>query len=123
MSGTSLAPTVLIVDDDEDQLLTFKILLESRHSNVITARNAADAMALLQNRTVDLMLCDVNMPKISGKQFIKEVRVAREGLPIISFSADPEYLEEEYQTWGANAFCDKSRSRELLRTVQRYLKP
>jgi len=115
------AESILLIDDDEDQLFTFKTLLEKTRLRVVVARSAGDARSLLDEH-VRLVVCDVNLPRTSGKEFIKEVRSAKEGLPIISFSADSEYPPDEMISAGANAFCDKSRARELLRTVQSLLR-
>ena len=114
--------SILLVDDDEDQLFTFKTLLERTKVRVVVARNAGDAHSLLKDEKVRLIVCDVNLPRKNGKEFIKEVRLARKGLPIVSFSADSEYSAEELISCGASAFCDKSRARELLRTVESFLR-
>ncbi|MCC6954370.1 MAG: response regulator [Deltaproteobacteria bacterium] len=113
--------SILLIDDDEDQLYTFKALLERTRLRVFVARSVSDARTLLQEKKIRLVVCDVNLPRTNGREFIKEVRLAKEGLPIISFSADSEYPADELLSCGASAFCDKSRSRELLRTVERYL--
>ena len=113
--------SILLIDDDEDQLFTFKTLLERTRLQVIVARSASDAREHLVNRNIRIVVCDVNLPRTNGRDFIKEVRLAKEGLPIISFSADSEYPADELLSCGATAFCDKSRARDLLRTVERVL--
>jgi two-component system chemotaxis response regulator CheY len=42
-------------------------------SDVFQAGNGAEAMAVLQENTVDLILCDINMPVMDGLEFIKQL--------------------------------------------------
>jgi signal transduction histidine kinase len=71
--------TVLVVDDQEEMLLSARLLLEREGHRVLTASNGADALALLECETVQLLLVDWCMPGMSGEQLIIAAR-ARDAL-------------------------------------------
>src|SRR5438270_5865969 len=58
--------TVLVVDDFADARLTLKRLLETRAYRVLEATNGQEAVELAQRRCPDLILLDLNMPKMDG---------------------------------------------------------
>lgn len=75
-------PRLLLVDDDARISDMLKDFLEMEHMTVITADNAADALAHLETGA-DLVLLDINMPGMDGLTLLKKIR---------SFSATPVIL-------------------------------
>jgi DNA-binding NtrC family response regulator len=51
--------------------------------DVSTARNAAEAMAVVTSNPLDLVLCDVKMPGISGLELVRQIRDIHPDLPCI----------------------------------------
>ena len=119
----SRLPYVLLVDDDDDQLLLFKVFLSRINCLVVTASSAAEALQIVQDVHIDLVITDVNMPGINGKEFIERLRSVHDTarLPVIAFSAIPEYLKQDVLSCGADAFCHKSETRLLLRRISDIL--
>lgn len=72
MEGTTNAPTVLAVDDDEGHLELFEIWLEGDYQ----IRTAADGESALEqfDRSVDVVLLDRNMPGLSGGEVLTRLR-------------------------------------------------
>ena len=68
------AMTLLLVDDEERFLSTSKILLEKRGINTLTATNGLDALNVLDERRVDVVILDVKMPGMDGVQALREVK-------------------------------------------------
>lgn len=68
---------VLLVDDDIDLLLTWQELLQAHNYETTTAENGAQALKLMKDREVDAILCDLDMPELSGDLFYIEVGRAR----------------------------------------------
>jgi len=68
---------VLVVDDDIELALTYQELLQAHGYEVSTAVNGRDALKLVMNRNVDAILCDLNMPELTGDLFYREVGLAR----------------------------------------------
>jgi len=59
-------------------------------SEVKEAGNGAEALALLANTTVDLILCDINMPVMDGVQAILRIRMTRPDAKFICMTGNPE---------------------------------
>ncbi len=68
------APTVLLVDDDDDALTLLKRLLDKDDYCLLTARNAHEALELLGQHRVDVVISDQNMPGASGVDFLQRVK-------------------------------------------------
>src|SRR5258706_14372046 len=66
--------TVLLVDDNPDYLQATRLLLEREGHNVLTATNGPEALSVLPQQKVDLLLLDYFMPGMTGEQVVTEVR-------------------------------------------------
>jgi CheY-like chemotaxis protein len=66
---------VLVVDDDIELALTFEALLQVRGYRASTAANGVQALRLVKENHVDAILCDLQMPELSGDLFY--IQVAR----------------------------------------------
>lgn len=72
--STLLHRRILMVDDDEDSLVTFSALLGLEGATVDTAISASAALDMLAAGHYDLVLSDIGMPEMSGLEFIKRAR-------------------------------------------------
>ena len=109
--------TVLLVDDDDDQLLFFSTFLEKRGYQVLTANCVAQALQLLRDNTVDVIVTDILMPRISGEDLIHHLRSnsVLGAIPIVAISASCE----EARDWishedGPDMFCLKNEATRML---------
>jgi len=66
--------TVLLVDDNPDYLQATRLLLEREGHNVLTATNGPEALGILPQQKVDLLLLDYFMPGMTGEQVVAEIR-------------------------------------------------
>ncbi|WP_417222466.1 sigma-54-dependent transcriptional regulator [Amphritea sp.] len=66
-------PTVLCVDDEVRSLETLERTLDEEF-DVLTANSAAAAMAILETKQVEAIICDQRMPEVTGVEFLTEVR-------------------------------------------------
>ena len=66
--------TVLLVDDNPDYLQATRLLLEREGHNVLTATNGPEALSVLPQQKVDLLLLDYFMPGMTGEQVVAEIR-------------------------------------------------
>lgn len=69
-----VSATILCVDDDELVLVAVEELLKTEGYDVITAPGGAQALELLADREVDLMIFDIIMPGMDGYELCKQVR-------------------------------------------------
>lgn len=77
----------LCIDDDPDLLDIAKIFLE--RDGVISVEpstSAMDAMVMLETRNFDVIVCDYQMPKMDGIQFLKSIRYQGRTTPFILFT-------------------------------------
>ncbi len=65
---------VLIVDDSLSMRTTVKMVLQVAGYNVNDAEDGLEALNLLKNYCPDLILLDVNMPKMNGLDLLRELR-------------------------------------------------
>jgi chemosensory pili system protein ChpA (sensor histidine kinase/response regulator) len=66
--------TALVVDDSITMRRVTQRLLERRGAKVFTARDGLDAITVLQEHPVDIILLDIEMPRMDGYQFATHVR-------------------------------------------------
>src|SRR4051794_23420195 len=86
---STMQQRVLIVDDDEQVLNIASMFVEELGYPVSTARNAAQALEILEeNRTVAILFCDVTMPGMDGEQLAERARALRPDLRVILTSGD-----------------------------------
>src|SRR6476660_10339717 len=93
--------TVLLVDDNPDYLQATRLLLERDGHEVLTATNGTEALTLLPQHKVDLLLLDYFMPGMTGEQVVTEIR-----------KFDP-YVQVILQT----GYASEQPPRELLRRL------
>jgi PAS domain S-box-containing protein len=70
--------SVLVVDDEADSLLFFGRLLEECGAHVLLAVDADQAMDMLRNEQVDILLSDIGMAGADGYQLIGQVRALKD---------------------------------------------
>jgi chemosensory pili system protein ChpA (sensor histidine kinase/response regulator) len=66
--------TALVVDDSITMRRVTQRLLERRGARVLTARDGLDAITVMQEHEVDIILLDIEMPRMDGYQFATHVR-------------------------------------------------
>lgn len=65
--------SILYLDDEPDNLTAFRALFR-RYFDVVIVDNAAEALQILENTPVDLVISDQRMPGMTGVEFLEEVR-------------------------------------------------
>ena len=78
---------ILVVDDDKNTRLLFRAVLENAGYTVSTAENGEDALTVMDQVHIDLVVLDVMMPKMDGYEFTKLLRESNQNLPILMVSA------------------------------------
>ncbi len=78
---------ILVVDDDKNTRILLKAVLEEDNYTVLTAENGEDALQVLDDNHVDLVILDIMMPKMDGYEFTKTLRQSNNNLPILMVSA------------------------------------
>lgn len=122
----SRPPVILVVDDSITTRTMEKNLLETAGYKVLVAVDGVDAWTLINNETIDLILSDVDMPRMGGLELTAKVRAHRNiaHLPIILVTAlESREDKERGLEVGANAYIVKSSfdQSNLLEFIRRLL--
>lgn len=87
MSSAKLPGRILVIDDDPALCDLLQEDLQYRGHQVVTALDVTRARKLLQQQEVDIVLTDLNLPRISGIDFCAELHQQRPDLPVIIMTA------------------------------------
>jgi len=68
------AKNILLVDDDDLILKLLQKVLESWEAQIETAGSGKEALSKLASRSFDLMICDIQMPEMSGQDLYKHIQ-------------------------------------------------
>ncbi len=94
---TDAQKTVLIVEDNELNMKLFHDLLEAHGYDTLEARDGATALNLAREHAPDLILMDIQLPKVSGLEVTRELkqdaRVAH--IPVIAVTAFAMKTDED----------------------------
>jgi CheY-like chemotaxis protein len=122
-SMQSVAPNILLVDDNRDGLLVRKLVLEEAGFRVQVAASGKEALDLFSATRFDVVVTDFRMPGMNGVELIVRLRALEANARIILLSGFVEPLGLTETNTGADAVIAKS-SREavhLLRWVRRLV--
>jgi DNA-binding response OmpR family regulator len=121
-----MATTILIVDDDEDILRLLRKILEVEGYAVLDARDGEEAIVQVKTHRPDLVVLDLNLPKMDGfvvcEQIKNDPKTAR--IPVLMLTAAYDKVEhaERGLLLGADEYVVKPFLREvLLHNIQRML--
>ncbi len=85
----SKKPSVLVVDDDRMMQELLKFMLRSEAYPIVgQASNGADAVMQCLELKPDIVLLDINMPKMDGIQALEEIRKASPATMVLMVSGD-----------------------------------
>ncbi len=118
------AKRILLVDDHKNTRILLNELLSTAGYGVLEAKDAKEAMKLIDIGPIDLVMTDLRMPGMDGIQLTRAIRRIRPDLPIIVYSAyrfidtAPAALKA-----GANEYLAKPfLQNKIKQTVERLLK-
>jgi CheY-like chemotaxis protein len=115
--------TVLIVEDNETSNIYFEAALRKTKSQLIWAKNGLEAVKIVRNNHIDLILMDINMPKMDG---IEATRIIKTEFPSIIIVVQTAFILSGEEKLCMEAGCDEFitkpiRLKYLLDTLNHYL--
>lgn len=114
---------VLVIDDDADILDIISMVLESAGCDVLTANNGRDVSTLVESFSPDIILLDVMIGDIDGRDICKALKAAPEtsATPIIIISATHGWHTSHEKDCKADHYISKPFDIEqLVQEVFRY---
>lgn len=119
------SPVVLVVEDSDDARHVLSMELRHRGCRVLTAADGSQAIETALNLHPDLILMDLNMPRLDGLAATEKLRAHSEldGVPIIAVTAYDTYgIREAALEVGCQAYLLKPlNSRALERALRSAL--
>ena len=112
-------PRIALVDDEESILISVSMALEQEGFEVDTFNNGEEAILGFENKTYDLGLLDIKMPRMTGNELLMKIRASKKlelkNMPIIFLtSKDQEQDEIIGLRMGAADYIKKPFSQKLL---------
>jgi len=74
---------ILVVDDDLELLRLIAFALRQSGYMVLEAQDGPQALAVFERERPDLVVLDVNLPRLNGFEVLKKIRAVSEGLPVM----------------------------------------
>lgn len=118
---------VLIVDDNQQSLMSASRILESFGARVLTALSGHDALELVEERAweIELILIDLQMPEMDGCETSLQIRKIRkaENIPIVGMTAGATRTEREraVSSGMSDVVVKPQKTLALVRTVRRHV--
>ena len=120
-----MSESILMVDDNGDNLALTRFLLEAQGFAVRSAENAAQALDILQTYRPNLILMDIQLPEMDGLELTRRLRQnpALDNVPIVALSAYAMKIDQENaHTAGCQGYITKPiDTRTFVSEVQKYL--
>jgi signal transduction histidine kinase len=117
---------ILIVDDRTENLITLESIIQNEELNIIKALSGNEALALMLEHEISLVLLDVNMPGMDGFETAELMRGSErtKSIPIIFITAtyrQPKQIFRGYET-GAVDYLYKPLDRKILQNkIRAYI--
>jgi len=117
--------TALVVDDSLTTMVILSSYLKQEGLDVLTAKNAVEALAKINRTKPDVIILDVVLPDRSGFEICRELKAKAETrkIPIVMCSTKATEMDKFWgRKQGADAYLVKPVDQEeFVKTVQRFI--
>lgn len=114
-------PTVLVIEDDDNQRLLYEDDLKWVGYEVIAEKSGHDGLQALKDNKVDVVLLDIAMPGMDGIETLGKILDYDNQMPVILNTAYSSY-KDDFMTWAAEAYVIKSHdTAELHKAIAEVL--
>ncbi|GJQ59171.1 MAG: response regulator [Candidatus Scalindua sp. AMX11] len=114
-------PTILIVEDNKNQRLLYQEELQREGYTTVMAFDGKDALEKVREEPPDLIILDINMPRMDGIETMGKILSQNKQIPIIINTAYSSY-QNSFMTWAADAYVVKSSDlSELKNKIKKIL--
>lgn len=114
---------VMLIDDDRSWLEALSEYLQRNGFFVVTAADPAEGLSLLRKNHIPLVVCDYDMPGMSGLDLVRSIRQQPRNVAILMVSNEEEpSLADRVLAEGARGFLPKTASpTQLVRKLRQIL--
>ena len=89
MAKTERKPSVLVVDDEEVVRAGISRVLEKRGRPIYTAADGSEALEIMAENHIDIVLLDIKMPGLDGIEVLRHIRATYPGTVVIMITGHP----------------------------------
>lgn len=116
--------SILVVEDDETLNKMICAKLKQEHFQTFQAFDGEEALQILDKEYIDLIICDIMMPKMDGYTLTKELRSSAYKLPILMVTAkgQMEDMEKGFRAGSDDYMVKPIRMREMILRVNALLR-
>jgi CheY-like chemotaxis protein len=86
---------ILVVDNEFGSRRNISLLLREQGYEVDEADDGLTALELLDNKTFDLLICDLMMPRLSGLEVVRRIESSPTSTSVILITGHPDLLDEK----------------------------
>jgi two-component system cell cycle response regulator DivK len=127
MSDDNQKKTVLLVEDNEDNLVVYRTILEHVGYRVLEARDGEEGISRARSARPDIILMDISIPKLDGWQATIRLKGDSDtaGIPIVALTA---HALEEDRVKAMRSGCDgylakPVEPRRVVKEVEKFIGP
>jgi DNA-binding response OmpR family regulator len=99
--------TILLVEDDKNQRLLYEQELRLEGYEIVTAADGKEGLGKVQEQPPDMIIMDINIPKLNGIETMGMILSKYKYIPIIINTAYSSY-KDNFMSWAADAYIVKS---------------
>ncbi len=117
--------SVLVIDDDEALIKTLRPILINAGYSVLTANSGEDGLAIAKNQKPDLVILDVILPGIKGRDVCKKIKedADTDSIPVVFLTAkdSPDDIQAELDAGAVAHITKPVNPKELLSTIGKHI--
>ncbi len=116
--------SVLIVEDEEQVLKQMRIAVEDFMGDVFTAKNGEEAIDVLKQNKINILLTDILMPKMGGLELIRYIRehnIAVDSIMVTSAHSETNYMLDAIRLRVDGYLLKPINTKEMLELVQKTI--
>jgi Response regulators consisting of a CheY-like receiver domain and a winged-helix DNA-binding domain len=113
---------ILLIEDNIMNCELVKDTLEMENYSITTINNGSDALDILKSKSFDLILTDINLPRMDGIEFMSRAREICNNCSIIAMTSDSKTKDgKSFQEIGFDGYIQKpfkvSEFRQYIRSL------
>lgn len=121
----SIKSKILMVDDDLDLVDSTRMILSLEGYEMLVAESGTECLEILKNEKPDLILLDIEMPKMDGWEVCKKIKTDEKtwDIPVVIYTGNSTEEDKKKSLEYADAHINKpSRTEHILEVVNSFLK-
>ena len=116
---------ILVVDDEPDMLkLLSMIIKEKTRHKIVTTNNPLEALEIIKQGGIDLLIADLKMPGLDGSELLEAVKAVDQNIPVVIMTAfaTEEAATETIEKGGFDFIIKPFRKEQILSAIDKALK-